>query len=357
MSSTTGERYENTSWLIPGILHTRGGVTHSYSQLVHDDCTYYFDVWPKPRHYTYTPVSILVLTHGYCGSTCSVFLRNLQEYHRVRTLVVGGLSGVPQSASSFSGGQVSSTKSMLAFYQEYDALNVSNAPIPFWTTCYFTFTLREIYSWTPGHEDEPMEFFLEPSDYHMDYSANNVANDTWLYHDASQYFTKCISINDTQPCNVNNGYGVFHCIVEQGIYSTQCDVTSCNPGFYKGDSGNCDPCNPGTYKGDDGIGPCESCSNAPSDAQYIGGGGATSIDECDFSCQSGFYDYKTNKCIKFTSPAAAIIISLVCGLAIGGGIAIGVVYYLAKKGRLHWKKKKYSHLSSEFIDSSSHDFD
>jgi len=351
INSATGERFQNASWLIPGVLHTRGGVRNAYSQLLHDDCQDDYEIWPKPRHYIYSPVSILVLTHGYCGSTCSVFLRNLQEFHRVRTLVVGGIKGMPQSASSFTGGQVSNSRTVLSTYQLYNLSNALNAPQPFWTTSYMTYTFREIYSWTPGHEDEPMEFFLEPSDYKMDYSEANAANDTWLYYDASQFFTKCKTVNDTQPCNVENGYGIHNCIVEQGIYSTECEVTACNPGFFKGDAGACEPCALGTYKTNEGAGPCESCTNAPENAEYVGQVGATSSDECEFACKSSHnFDYSGNRCVKASS-AVGIVIALLFGIAIGAGGSVGVLLYLRRNGKIQWSRKRYSHLSSEFNEA------
>lgn len=61
-----------------------------------------------------------------------------------------------------------------------------------------------------------------------------MGDDEQLYSDVAQFFVKCLFANDTQPCDVANGYGVHHCDVSSQSYKTLCDVISCNPGFFKG---------------------------------------------------------------------------------------------------------------------------
>jgi len=85
----------DTSYLIPGVPHIRGGVPRNYSRLVHlNDCGNFgtFTVTLTVSHFSmqqltpigatgyrikpaknFTASQILILTNGFCGSTCALF--------------------------------------------------------------------------------------------------------------------------------------------------------------------------------------------------------------------------------------------------------------------------------------------
>jgi hypothetical protein len=65
-------RYIVCSYLIPGIPHIRGGAARNYSRLVHiKDCgNFGYRIRPAKN---FTANQILILTNGFCGSTCALF--------------------------------------------------------------------------------------------------------------------------------------------------------------------------------------------------------------------------------------------------------------------------------------------
>jgi hypothetical protein len=116
-----GISYANTdiSWLVqillsqltivkvPGVSHERGGLVRHYSQLIHigsniDNCGDYPFVNTKPMN----PSKIIIITHGFCGSTCALFANHASQYSHVKTIVVGGLRDQPQQYTSFPGLEV-----------------------------------------------------------------------------------------------------------------------------------------------------------------------------------------------------------------------------------------------------------
>jgi len=188
----------------------------------------------KPHYYNYTPGAIMILSSGYCGSTCSVIARHLQEHQpsRVRTLVVGGILNVAQSIASFPGGQSYDLASLL---QDIAYLNISHAPYvvdPLPTSASLGFTLREIYSWAEGKTDIPLEFVVETADFHMPLSHNSYNNDSWLFWEANVYFDICNSNFQTRYCKKQNGYGSRQCNPKTGQYYPTCLAVGCDYGYY-----------------------------------------------------------------------------------------------------------------------------
>lgn len=125
--SQDGNVYSSPEWMLPGIVHTRGGLSRPYSQLVHIADSEYDDGYHggcgDPPFVLTTPLSpskITILTRGFCGSTCALFTNHLANYEHVKTVVAGGSTpGIPMQYSSFPGLEVLDSP---GFYNILDVL-------------------------------------------------------------------------------------------------------------------------------------------------------------------------------------------------------------------------------------------
>jgi Peptidase family S41 len=158
-------------WWLPGETYERGGVINNYSVKFVDNFTSSLDALkPPPRSERFKPAAIHVLTNGFCGSTCAVFARHLQEYDSVATVVVGGLRTHPMGATTTPGGEVTDLGSV---QQQIAALGLSSSPLapqPFPNTASMRFTVREIYPWAPGAPNLPLEFYFEKATHRLFYT-------------------------------------------------------------------------------------------------------------------------------------------------------------------------------------------
>lgn len=198
---SSNEPYADDSWMVPPRRLTRNNRTSPYSQRVHDECMLDFWMWPQPQHHLpYKADQIMILTHGFCGSTCAVFSKHLSELEEARSVTIGGLPDRPQSIASFPGGQVFTLDALLS---TLSALNMSTdpaAPKPFPISATFSFTLREIYSWSQGKEQTPLDFVFEPSDFHQGYTADSWQDQAALYAQAAAFFdAECVNCNPSSP--------------------------------------------------------------------------------------------------------------------------------------------------------------
>jgi hypothetical protein len=92
------------------------------------------------------PENIVILTNGYCGSTCALFSRNLHEHHGVRTFTVGGLVDQSMAYSVFPGGQVYSYTSLLGQVSKLGVDPDEHVPTYLPLNAQVSFTIREAYS-------------------------------------------------------------------------------------------------------------------------------------------------------------------------------------------------------------------
>lgn len=102
-----GYQFTNTSWLYPGVEKQRGHFSRNFSQLIHASsrsCPHgNGNSFPARQ---LNPSEILIVSHGFCGSTCALFANHLHQYENVKTLSVGGLGQQQMAYSSFPGLQV-----------------------------------------------------------------------------------------------------------------------------------------------------------------------------------------------------------------------------------------------------------
>ncbi|KAJ3097318.1 hypothetical protein HDU96_000421 [Phlyctochytrium bullatum] len=109
LSSPDQKPLQGTNWITSGPSYSRGRTLSAYTQKVESDCTDFSrDMFRNLQQLVkgWRPEKIGVISNGFCGSTCSNFVRVLREQHGVRSFVYGGASGQPFQPTSFEGGRL-----------------------------------------------------------------------------------------------------------------------------------------------------------------------------------------------------------------------------------------------------------
>lgn len=180
--------FSDETWYTHGNTWTRGGVTGNYSQ------QFYFNFGPleaqehkKTQKFTrLTPVnSILILSKGFCGSTCAVTSRHLHEFDGVYTVSACGLQNTQLSFSSFPGGQVYALDDLVADLETYHLESSPLAPQSLPTSATFSFAIKEIYG---PDLTIPAEFVVDFADFRLDCTPTSANYQRELWIDAVQFF-------------------------------------------------------------------------------------------------------------------------------------------------------------------------
>eukprot|EP00002_Diphylleia_rotans_P028923 TRINITY_DN5849_c0_g1_i5.p1 TRINITY_DN5849_c0_g1~~TRINITY_DN5849_c0_g1_i5.p1 ORF type:complete len:560 (-),score=99.11 TRINITY_DN5849_c0_g1_i5:216-1895(-) len=224
-----GKPFTSADWINNPREIQWGDSSSTYTHPFHDNCADFLKEWPAPRMIKYAPSNVMVVTDGYCGSTCAVFSLALQESGKARTLVYGGRAGQPQMVGSFPGGQVYNLAYLSEDFQFLNLSDSSTAPPSFPNSAGFSFTIREIYSRQPKYSHVPLEYVWNPSHFRADYSLESAISDAAYYESASLFFDVCIS-GETRPCSISHGAGQRQC-GKDGTFSQECQVASCNDGY------------------------------------------------------------------------------------------------------------------------------
>lgn len=186
----------DTSYLIPGVPHVRGGRLRNYTRLVHigGNCGEFgYRIDPAIK---FNPEEIIIVTHGFCGSTCALFSTHLALYDSVRTFVMGGIDGHEQQFFSFPGGQVLDTPGLFATIAQL-GFNTTAGPaapdelqpraLP--TTAAYRFCVREVYPNKPvAYSTPPMEFAFQPGSYRASYSYQTAVAPEFGWYEAAAHF-------------------------------------------------------------------------------------------------------------------------------------------------------------------------
>eukprot|EP00211_Chloroparvula_japonica_P001028 CAMPEP_0119121380 /NCGR_PEP_ID=MMETSP1310-20130426/2039_1 /TAXON_ID=464262 /ORGANISM="Genus nov. species nov., Strain RCC2339" /LENGTH=591 /DNA_ID=CAMNT_0007110943 /DNA_START=311 /DNA_END=2086 /DNA_ORIENTATION=- len=178
--------------LEPGITHVRGGVARNYSEFVHIKQCGFWGNYIQPAK-DFRPKDILILTHGFCGSMCSVISSHAAEYDGIRTVVAGGPAAQEQQQyMSFPGGQVMDSSYA---YSSFQRLGLDTSPVvppdptdlvprELLTTGTWRYCIREIYSPVAlnDFEEPPLEFSFQPATYKVDDSLETAENPALLWY-------------------------------------------------------------------------------------------------------------------------------------------------------------------------------
>lgn len=157
--------FNNTSsaWLENGRILEFGGRERMYSQLLRSTCSA-----NSIDGGGYRAEKIILLTHGFCGSTCAVFSMAMRSHSDVVTTVAVG--GYPEDEEmqymSFPGGQVLESTNVFSTIGQLDMPPSEFLPIDVSTTASWRFAARNIYSpYIPSRY--PAEFVFHPADVHL----------------------------------------------------------------------------------------------------------------------------------------------------------------------------------------------
>eukprot|EP01104_Vermistella_antarctica_P019557 TRINITY_DN770_c0_g3_i2.p1 TRINITY_DN770_c0_g3~~TRINITY_DN770_c0_g3_i2.p1 ORF type:complete len:687 (-),score=160.02 TRINITY_DN770_c0_g3_i2:94-2154(-) len=184
----------NASWMIPGIPRVRAGLQRNYSELIHisekdGDCG---DYMPFRNLDPFQPDEIIIMTHGFCGSTCALFADHLHNYENVKTVVVGGISGQAQQYTSFPGLQIYEDPNLIGdLYSLKFPINNTwencDYPTLMPTTSGYRLCIREIYG--PDNYTIPLEYAFQEADIHLDLTEDTVNYPYLLWQDMLGFFS------------------------------------------------------------------------------------------------------------------------------------------------------------------------
>ncbi|CAG8739335.1 17232_t:CDS:2, partial [Acaulospora colombiana] len=120
----TKKPFKNATTFIGNNTYTRGGVSESYTSHFIESKKSSFKIKQLP----WKAEDYVILTNGFCGSSCSLIATHLAEENNVTTVSVGGLSNTPMAYASFTGGQVYQSNFITSDLERLGLSNNSLAP-------------------------------------------------------------------------------------------------------------------------------------------------------------------------------------------------------------------------------------
>jgi hypothetical protein len=180
----------NISAIQPGVEHTRGGLLRHYSELLHINMCGNLGYVLQPAK-QYTKDQVVLLSRGFCGSTCALFNNHATLYDQVRTAVFGlntNTASVRQQPTAFPGLQVLDDPDIYSMFQQlgFDTspqpVNSSDQiPRELPTTASYRICVREIYGPEPTEQSKPLEYTFMPATHSFAEQANtaNTPEEAW----------------------------------------------------------------------------------------------------------------------------------------------------------------------------------
>ncbi|OQR94647.1 hypothetical protein ACHHYP_01013 [Achlya hypogyna] len=162
--AATKRQYRDASWMT-ATSDNQHPTLGNVSQGVYYGCSAYDALFQAPgTSFPGLPKEDIVLvSHGYCGSTCSVFSSFIQMHDLAQTVAFGGYLGQPQQFFSFPGGQVYNS---ISVYIDAINLGVDKHPLvpkPLTTGAAFGFAMVAISPWQSPNATLPLEFQFVPA--------------------------------------------------------------------------------------------------------------------------------------------------------------------------------------------------
>ncbi|KAF9987702.1 hypothetical protein BGZ75_000229 [Mortierella antarctica] len=186
----TGDELNDDSWMIPG--RTLPGREGYFSDQVTDRyCAAVEDIKGSSDDTPFKAENMIILTNGFCGSTCAVLALQLHERYGVRSVAIGGHHGESMAFTSFPGGAVQANNSMWVsrIQQVFDMLPESAhtrklrelLPRQLPANGQLTFTFRQVMS--AAFPDKVSEYMRVPSEFRMDYTSARFRMPSILWED------------------------------------------------------------------------------------------------------------------------------------------------------------------------------
>ncbi|CAK4678208.1 unnamed protein product [Aphanomyces euteiches] len=171
-SAKTQRQFLTEEWMTK--TNTTSSLLGNVSQPVYFGCGSSYDYFPAPgsNFKGLDRDHVILVSHGYCGSTCSVFSSFLQLHDLAQTVAFGGYANTPQQFFSFPGGQVYNTD---AIYNDAGVLGVdSNELVPqplsnisdLYADSSVNFAMLAITPWKEQNDAAlPLEYKFVPATY------------------------------------------------------------------------------------------------------------------------------------------------------------------------------------------------
>ncbi|KAI1320616.1 hypothetical protein EDD11_000138 [Mortierella claussenii] len=186
----TGDEVMTDAWMTPGsALPGRDGLFSS--EVTDRFCPEVEDVRDGRGDALFAPEEMVLLTNGYCGSTCAVLALQLHERYGVRTVAIGGEHGQSMAFTSFPGGAVQANNTLWVdrIHKVYNTLpaaartkeleSLLSKRLP--ANGQLAFTFRQVMS--ASHSDQVSEYLRIPSKIRMDYTVARFRMPSILWQD------------------------------------------------------------------------------------------------------------------------------------------------------------------------------
>ncbi|KAA6402704.1 MAG: hypothetical protein EZS28_001775 [Streblomastix strix] len=246
--------------------------------------------WRMRRQPLYNPQDVIVLTDGICASTCSIFVKEIQQKHLARIVGVGVRdprdpnarfdTGRASSASSTSSTTIQQLKNTPEFKPLMDLSNVPNDFYRKGTS--FGFANSGLYGFTNETNDKLMEYEIIDPDFIYEY-APNIEEEPQTYQEYIDFYTNILNYEKSL---VGNDQGQ-----PKKCFSWEIDFVDA------ADNGNCKGCSRDDQHSVFGY-PCTTRGVTDKDGRNIDGTskvGQYRTNKCIFShCKIGYYRKKVN---------------------------------------------------------------
>ena len=190
LDAKTRTQYKIARDLIGNNSKTRGGVTSNYTNkfLVNDTETIQELLVRNPNPLPWKFTDYVILSNGFCGSSCALVSQTLEELFNVTTVAVGGFYNTSLSFASFTGGQVSTLDQMLSDLNSSRINSTNNNLVPkkLPTNIVFTFPFKEAYSFK-GTGEIVMEFEFRPAKHRIYYDSKSIRDPSNLWLQAVNF--------------------------------------------------------------------------------------------------------------------------------------------------------------------------
>ncbi|CAG8658779.1 11939_t:CDS:2 [Acaulospora morrowiae] len=131
------------------------------------------------------PSDMIILTNGFCGSSCALTTNFLYEIGQISTVAVGGFYDKPLSFALFASGGVIPTNELIANLQNLGFKRSTDPSFYNIKVSFAQFTHVETYSII--NPNEILEFTFRPANHRLYYDKDNLRNITLLWRQAASF--------------------------------------------------------------------------------------------------------------------------------------------------------------------------
>ncbi|CAG8823528.1 718_t:CDS:1, partial [Dentiscutata erythropus] len=126
--------------------------------------------------FRWTSEDIIILTNGFCISTCALITSFLSKFHNVKTISVGGLLDKPMSFSTFPGGYATS-ENVIAD----SAGDTKFSELPNGNSLLLAVSKAYDFDKNSNTATGVLEYLFKPADYRLYYNESNARDPSFLW--------------------------------------------------------------------------------------------------------------------------------------------------------------------------------